>query len=395
MQLKFKPLSNPILIVGDNPSLPGGLSRIGRDLATLACTLPELRIGYLGRGEGNRRAFPFVVYPYDERHEWGQGVIREVWNDFSQGEPGLILTTDDPSRRGWFADPGRYPQGLESFLGEGRNFLKIGYFPIDSTGPGDGNVLGVEARGTIMGYDKVLAASEWGRDVMMNSGRRDADWLPHGFFPDKFRIRADARKIMLKDDAEVWVGSVMANQSRKDFPVLFEAAALLKAHYGNRFRLWLHTNAPVSYWNVYSLAADFGIGDCLDLTTGTTDEMLALRYSSCDCTLLPSAAEGFGYPIAESMACGTPCIVTDYAAGQELVPEEMRVRPVAYRIDTVWNVKRAVLSGHGFARAAIQQIERMREDREYEMEVNAERVRHLQWPNLRFLWERFFRECLR
>src|SRR5690242_6353068 len=99
--LKFKPLSTPILIVGDNPALPGGLSRIGRDLATLLQTMPEFRVGYLGRGEGSRRNFPFALYPYSEEHEWGQKVLREVWWDFAGSEDGLVLTTDDPSRRTW------------------------------------------------------------------------------------------------------------------------------------------------------------------------------------------------------------------------------------------------------------------------------------------------------
>ncbi len=394
MQLRFKKLGTPLLIVGDNPSLPGGLSRIGRDLATLACTLPEFRVGYLGRGDGNRRMFPFVVYPYHESYEWGQDVIREVWQDFSGGEDGLILTTDDPSRRTWFADPALYPTKLEKFLGEGRNFRKLGYFPLDSTGP-DPDILGIESRQTLAGYDKVLIASEWGKNLAFNSGRRDADWLPHGFFPDKFKLNPSARKTIVRNEAEIWVGSVMANQSRKDFPVLFEMAAILKKHWGNKFRLWLHTNAAVQYWNVYALAADYGIQECLDLTVGAADELLALRYAACDCTVLPSAGEGFGLPIVESMACGTPCVVTDYAAGQEWVKEDCRVRPVAFRVDTSHNVRRAVLSGHGFANAVIKRVEARREDWDYISEQTADSVSHLAWPSLRFLWERWFRECLK
>ncbi len=394
MNLQFKKLSNPILIVGDNPSLPGGLSRIGRDLATLACTLPEFRVGYLGRGEGNRTRFPFCLYPFDERHEWGADVIREVWQDFAGGEPGLILTTDDPSRRVWFADPAFAPPKLEQFLGSGRQFRKLGYFPLDSTGP-DGSALGIESRNTLAGYDRVLVASEWGANIAKRSGIAGADWLPHGFFPDKFHPQAAARGAMVKNDSEVWVGMVAANQARKDFPVFFETCAILREHYGNRLRVWLHTNALVAYWNVYALAADYGVQDILDTSTSLPDEMLAIRYSACDCTLLPTAGEGFGYTILESLACGTSCVTTDYGAGQELVAEACRVKPVAFRVETSHNVQRAVLSGHGFARAAIEQIEAKRADWEWVSEQNAESVRHLSWPNLRFLWERWLRECLR
>ena len=41
------------------------------------------------------------------------------------------------------------------------------------------------------------------------------------------------------------------------------------------------------------------------------DEQLATMYSGADCHILPSGGEGFGMTLLESMACGTPCIVTD------------------------------------------------------------------------------------
>jgi len=40
------------------------------------------------------------------------------------------------------------------------------------------------------------------------------------------------------------------------------------------------------------------------------DEQLATMYSGADCHILPSGGEGFGMTLLESMACGTPCIVT-------------------------------------------------------------------------------------
>ena len=389
--MKLKSLGAPLLIVGDNPSLPGGLARIGRDLATLACTMPNFRVAYLARGEGNRRLFPFQVYAHSEAG-WGQREIAATWNDWSGGENGIILTTDDPSRRAWFSVPDAYPPGLEQFLGAGRNFQKWGYFPIDSWGP-NGSTLPTEGRSTIAGYDRVLAASEWGRNVIIRGGRQDADWLPHGIFMDKLKPDMDAKA---KVGCEhITLGCVMANQARKDYPAAFECAATLKADYGSQFRFWLHTDTMIRHWNVYALAADYGLADCLQVTQNLNDEQLALRYSACECTILASAGEGFGYPIAESLACGTSCIVTDYAAGQELVPEDCRVRPVTYRIDTVHNVSRAVISGYAFAMAAKVQIERKRQDWEFVSEENSRSVEHLGWDKLKTLWTRWLEEGLR
>jgi len=41
------------------------------------------------------------------------------------------------------------------------------------------------------------------------------------------------------------------------------------------------------------------------------DKQLTLMYSGSEAHILPSMGEGFGMTLLESMACGTPCIVTD------------------------------------------------------------------------------------
>lgn len=384
-------LGFPLLICGDNPALPGGLSRSGRDIASLAATLPEFRVGYLGRGLGQRRKFPFQVYDYPESGGWGQEFLQPVWEDFSGGKDGIILTTDDPSRRGWFATSAQFPPGMEKFLGAGREFAKWGYFPIDSTGP-NGQELGREALDSINGFDRVLAASEWGRDVCLRSGRKDADWLPHGLWP-VFSPVPGARDLLGAGD-KVVVGCVMANQARKDWPVAFHTASLLKAEYGNRFHFWVHTDTMVRYWNLYALAADYGLGDCLEVTMGLQDAQLAARYSAADCTILPSGGEGFGFPIAESLACGTACVVADWGAGQELVSQECKIRPVTMRVGEGNNL-RAVLSGWGFANAVKREVELKRQDREFRGEQLQETVRHLYWDSLKGPWTKWLLGGLR
>jgi hypothetical protein len=50
-------------------------------------------------------------------------------------------------------------------------------------------------------------------------------------------------------------------------------------------------------------------------------ETLADLYTAADVLLSCSMGEGFGLPVAESMACGTPAIVTDFSAQPEIVGE--------------------------------------------------------------------------
>lgn len=49
-----------------------------------------------------------------------------------------------------------------------------------------------------------------------------------------------------------------------------------------------------------------------------TDDELAALYRSAMCVLSPSSYEGFGLPLLEGMACGTPFLATDTGAAAEL-----------------------------------------------------------------------------
>lgn len=347
----------------------------------MACTMGDFRVAVLGRGSEGFRKAPWTVYSYPEQAGWGQHHLPRITKDFFAGDHGIVFSNWDISRLTWLPAV------------QGRNWDAWLYAPVDHTGP-DGQRLGIECRNALPLFNRVMAPSEWGADVLKRSGRPDADWLPHGIFFNTFRPIENARALLNWDQHSVVAGCVMTNQSRKDWAVAFEAFAMLKSHYGNRFRAWVHTDSMIRHWNIYALAADYEMADCLEVTMDKSDEEMALHYSGCDVTILPSSSEGFGFTIAESLACGTPCVVTDYAAGQELVEIICRVPPVTYRVDTIYNVTRAVLSGYGFANACYAQIENSRADRAYHSERLRETVSHLDWSKLKFSWMRWFRDGL-
>jgi glycosyltransferase involved in cell wall biosynthesis len=55
--------------------------------------------------------------------------------------------------------------------------------------------------------------------------------------------------------------------------------------------------------------------------TGLSDAFINEAYSGASCLLFPSLDEGFGWPIAEAMACGCPVITTDAAPMTEVIGE--------------------------------------------------------------------------
>lgn len=49
------------------------------------------------------------------------------------------------------------------------------------------------------------------------------------------------------------------------------------------------------------------------------DEDLAALYNAADAFVLPSLVEGFGLPLVEAMACGTPCLASDRSSLPEVL----------------------------------------------------------------------------
>ncbi|PSH02159.1 MAG: hypothetical protein BRC26_01980 [Nanohaloarchaea archaeon QH_8_44_6] len=56
-----------------------------------------------------------------------------------------------------------------------------------------------------------------------------------------------------------------------------------------------------------------------------TDEKLVALYSNAEKLLFPSHGEGFGRPMLESLACGTPVVAYDKRPMSEILPEDMLV----------------------------------------------------------------------
>jgi alpha-1,3-rhamnosyl/mannosyltransferase len=122
------------------------------------------------------------------------------------------------------------------------------------------------------------------------------------------------RKLGLGQDYFLFVGSP---KPHKNLPVLFEAFSRQRANHHT------HELAIIGKDKNYepvlrALAVQLGIDQRVRWIESVSDELLRACYSAAEATILPSRQEGFGLPVIESMACGTPVICADAASLPEV-----------------------------------------------------------------------------
>ncbi len=187
-----------------------------------------------------------------------------------------------------------------------------------------------------------IAMSRFGENALKAVGL-DPLYVPHGVDTKQFRPAANSAEVrdalQIPQDAFV-VGMVANNQGhsppRKAFPQALEAfAAFQKEH--NDARLFLHTEVsgkrgrgPYQGINLLEMLDMFEVPitalhwtDQVQHELGIPPGYMVGLYNAMDVLLSPSYGEGFGIPIIEAQACGTPVIVTNWTSMPELCGSPM------------------------------------------------------------------------
>lgn len=250
------------------------------------------------------------VYPSDEM--WGNHTIGPIVADFADGQPVLVITLADV----WV------------FTGDVWADLNIGaWVPVDHA-PAPPKVIEFFRRTGAT----PLAMSRFGQRMLETEGL-DPLYVPHGIDTTIFRPaddRDDVRDdLRIPRDAFV-VGMVAANKGtappRKAFGQVFMAFAEIARQYEDAY-LYMHCEftGVQSGINLAALAAACNIPpDRIKITNpnrmalGVPPARVARLMRAFDVLANPSYGEGFGVPVVEAQACGTPVIVNDVTAMPEL-----------------------------------------------------------------------------
>ncbi len=110
-------------------------------------------------------------------------------------------------------------------------------------------------------------------------------------------------------------------QPRKNFHLLAEAFALAKSRHGLDAKLVIAGQSAGQSQALFALVEKLGIGNSVVFTGYVPEEDLPTLYSAASLFVFPSLEEGFGFPVLEAMACGTPVITSDIPCLREIVAD--------------------------------------------------------------------------
>jgi glycosyltransferase involved in cell wall biosynthesis len=286
---------------------------LARELRARGHALAFLAIEERGPGLSEYGGFP-VYLPWPGA-PYGENVVKAVAQHFAAD---VVLSLFDP----WVLGP-------EGYSVSGRPWLA--WFPVDQDPPQAGLIE------RVTWATSAATFSDYGRRVFAAAApaMRPLEVIPYGvdlatFEPPPLGRRAELRAAMGIDPGAFLVGQVGANvgHDRKALAHMLRGFAKWYEREGGEadghLVMWTQAAGAV---NIPALARTLGVGERVHVVspfeTGYlgSARTLARFYQALDVLLETSAAEGFGIPMLEAMACGVPVIAAANTSGPELVSE--------------------------------------------------------------------------
>lgn len=298
-----------ILWMSDPPTFFTGFGTVTKEVLSRLIRTDRYQIACVGWGyDGwpyDRQEIPFDIYPSNNPNLNPETLIKVV----EEYQPHILITLGDVWMVEWVVD-----------LPNRSKFKFLPYFPLD------GEPLYPPWGKFIRSADVPVTFSRFAQQLVQKSlPDVNIDLIYHGVDTSVFRpLKQEEyqRPNELKD--RFIVGCVARNQPRKNLPMLIKAFARFCQDKPDAV-LYLHTNPDDVGWDILNLLKRYKVFNrtCISksasIQKGMTKVKLNEIYNLFDVMALPTAGEGFGLPILESMAAGTPVIATDYTSCVELL----------------------------------------------------------------------------
>lgn len=171
--------------------------------------------------------------------------------------------------------------------------------------------------------DAVIANSRAGRDYHVAQGysRAKVVVIPNGIDTNRFHPDPEARHHVRSEwgiqDHEQVIGIVGRLDPEKDYPTFLQSAGLL-AQERKHLRFVCVGEGPVEYRDLlHQLTRTLKLTEHVIWSDGRSD--MPAVYNGLDLLVSSSTTEGFSNVVAEAMACGVACVVTNVGDSARLV----------------------------------------------------------------------------
>lgn len=198
---------------------------------------------------------------------------------------------------------GRYPENPTGFTGRC-------YQSLISRGVGKANAFISISEKTRSDLHEALGRQPRLSMVVYNALREGYTHLPE---PD---ARGRLAGVLSPADQRGFFIHVGGNQWYKNRPGVVRLYAQWLRNAEQRLPLWMVGQEPTA--ELQALADGVAPAGAVRFLPGLDDGQVRAAYSLATMLLYPSLEEGFGWPIAEAMACGAPVLTTDAAPMTEV-----------------------------------------------------------------------------
>jgi glycosyltransferase involved in cell wall biosynthesis len=181
---------------------------------------------------------------------------------------------------------------------------------------------------------RVIAVSEsTKRDIVARLGiAPEKVRVVHPAVDDRFQPVADPARLAafrhehdLPERFLLYLGTL---EPRKNLLTLLEAYALLRAQDDATPRLVLAGAKGWYYKDLFARVRTLGLERAITFAGYVRDEEQPLWYAAAELFIYPSLFEGFGLPVAEALACGTPVVTSNVSSLPEAAGDvAMKVDP--------------------------------------------------------------------
>jgi glycosyltransferase involved in cell wall biosynthesis len=124
---------------------------------------------------------------------------------------------------------------------------------------------------------------------------------------DEEQIQTFLHQYGLEEGFFLYLGTL---EPRKNIPTLIDAYALLRQKQVIRQKLVLAGGKGWLYDTIFSKVREMGLEAEVLFPGFVSDKEQVLWYQAADVFVYPSLYEGFGIPVAEALACGTPVVTS-------------------------------------------------------------------------------------